>query len=308
MASFLSLLGGVVIGLLAGWLIWGRKAGKRPAGTAAAAEPAATTSTAAPVAEDSDVDARPEPAAAVPAVSESGPVSTAGGEPTTPLSAEPGPAVAETVDEPGEQPAVVASTSDPIAETRVPVAADEPAVAPPLADAAPVAEAEPVQQTGPVLGEPAAKPAAKRAARPAAKPAASPVAARSAPEPVVVSEPAAEPVAISKPLAAPEPVTPVAPNPEPVAAVPGLSEADNVLAEPAPIAVAIAEPDDLTKIAGIGPKTAMALAAAGITTFRQVADADPATLRTAIVSAGLRSAPGLAGWPEKAEQLVGTAA
>ena len=83
--------------------------------------------------------------------------------------------------------------------------------------------------------------------------------------------------------------------------------ADEVAAVPAPVAVgAVTEPDDLTKIAGIGPKMAMALAAGGITTFRQLAETDVPTLRNAVTSAGLRSAPSLPTWPERAKQLVDT--
>jgi predicted flap endonuclease-1-like 5' DNA nuclease len=69
-------------------------------------------------------------------------------------------------------------------------------------------------------------------------------------------------------------------------------------------AVAVTEPDDLTKIAGIGPKMAMALAAAGITTFRQLADSDIATIRAAITGAGMRFAPSAATWPERAKLLA----
>jgi predicted flap endonuclease-1-like 5' DNA nuclease len=72
--------------------------------------------------------------------------------------------------------------------------------------------------------------------------------------------------------------------------------------------VAVAEPDDLTKIPGIGPKMAMALAVAGITTYRQLADTDVAVLRTAITSAGMRVAPTLPTWPERAKALAENAA
>jgi hypothetical protein len=53
---------------------------------------------------------------------------------------------------------------------------------------------------------------------------------------------------------------------------------------------------------------AAALTTAGITTYRRLADSDEATLRAALVAAGVRPAAGLAGWPERAKQFVDTAA
>jgi predicted flap endonuclease-1-like 5' DNA nuclease len=80
---------------------------------------------------------------------------------------------------------------------------------------------------------------------------------------------------------------------------------DTVEPVAAPVEVAVHEPDDLTKIPGVGPKMAMALAAAGITTFREVADADVATLRAAITASAMRPGPSLPTWPEKAKLLIG---
>jgi predicted flap endonuclease-1-like 5' DNA nuclease len=295
MASILYLVAGVAIGLLAGWFLGRRQAAKQTVESPAQSEPAAVPATdnavAAPVTEDTDES--PKAGSLNGAVvssedvkSETVPVTS--GEPTTPLSAETDTVTASTSDSStgdlaDDSPSVGAKELEPVAEAKpepVPVQR----AAEPVAVVEPIAEPEPVPVAA---AAPVAEPFIE------AKP--SPVTA----EPVAAEPVAAEPV-VTEPVIA-EPVVA-----EPVAAVPGAAE-DSVLAEPAPIAVAVQEPDDLTKIAGIGPKTAMALAAGGITTFRQVADADAATLRAAITAAGLRSAPGLATWPEKAKQLVGTA-
>jgi hypothetical protein len=50
----------------------------------------------------------------------------------------------------------------------------------------------------------------------------------------------------------------------------------------------------------------MALAASGITTYRKLADTDVTALRAAITSAGMRVAPTLPTWPERAKLLAGT--
>ena len=174
-----------------------------------------------------------------------------------------------------------------------------------MADKQPIAVAEPEPVVEPEL-EPVAATAAD--AEPVAVAEPEPIAVAE-PEPIAEPEPVAvpEPVAAAEPEATPEPVAVSTPDPiaEPVTVQ---DEADELAAVPAPGAVAVAEPDDLTKIPGIGPKSAMALAAAGITTYRQVADADTTALRAAITAAGLRSAPGLASWPERAKQLLDTTA
>lgn len=58
--------------------------------------------------------------------------------------------------------------------------------------------------------------------------------------------------------------------------------------------------DDLTTIEGIGPKMNKALQAAGITTFRQLANTDESALRAAIEAAGMRLSPSLTTWAEQA--------
>lgn len=62
--------------------------------------------------------------------------------------------------------------------------------------------------------------------------------------------------------------------------------------------------DDFRRLAGVGPKVAGALHAAGIHTFDQLAGTDVATLRDAMRQAGVRSAPNLATWPEQARTLA----
>jgi predicted flap endonuclease-1-like 5' DNA nuclease len=56
--------------------------------------------------------------------------------------------------------------------------------------------------------------------------------------------------------------------------------------------------DDLTRIEGIGPKTAEALRAAGINTFAQLATTPEEQLRRILVAASLPGDPGT--WPQQA--------
>ena len=177
------------------------------------------------------------------------------------------------------------------------------------------AGAQPATETvaEPATVEPAAaEPAAVEPA--AAEPAAADRVAAPEPDPVAQVEPAAqpepvtnpEPIAGPEPERAPEPVAVAAPaHPEPAAAVPAAVPAA-VLA-PVAVPMAVAEPDDLTRIAGIGPKMAMALAAGGITSYRQLAESDVTALRAVITAAGMRSAPSLATWPERAKHLAADA-
>jgi hypothetical protein len=59
------------------------------------------------------------------------------------------------------------------------------------------------------------------------------------------------------------------------------------------------EPDDLKRIEGIGPKISSVLAAAGIKTFGQLADADVGRLQQVLTDAGMTLAdPG--SWSEQA--------
>lgn len=74
-------------------------------------------------------------------------------------------------------------------------------------------------------------------------------------------------------------------------------------AAPAPVGpepVAPVKPDDLKVIEGIGPKISGLLQAAGIATFRQLAEADPQRLQKILDDADLRLAdPGT--WKEQAK-------
>ncbi|SCG42271.1 DUF4332 domain-containing protein [Micromonospora coxensis] len=100
----------------------------------------------------------------------------------------------------------------------------------------------------------------------------------------------------------PEPAT--APAAEPAAA-PAVAE-PVVAAGPA---VADEETaDDFRRIQGVGPKMAAALQAAGIRTYRQLAELDEAALRETIRAAGLRTAASLATWPQQAKVLAGAGA
>ena len=55
---------------------------------------------------------------------------------------------------------------------------------------------------------------------------------------------------------------------------------------------------------GIGPRIGVALRGAGIDSFQQLADAEPATLQAALAQAGLRFAPSLPTWSRQAQLLV----
>jgi predicted flap endonuclease-1-like 5' DNA nuclease len=59
------------------------------------------------------------------------------------------------------------------------------------------------------------------------------------------------------------------------------------------------EPDDLKRIEGIGPKISGVLAAAGIQTFGQLADADVGRLKQILTDTGMTLADP-ASWPEQA--------
>ncbi len=68
---------------------------------------------------------------------------------------------------------------------------------------------------------------------------------------------------------------------------------------PAPTPTARPEPDDLTRIAGIGPKMSSLLQEAGMVTFEQLAASDVGDLNQLLREEGLQFAdPGT--WPEQA--------
>jgi len=64
------------------------------------------------------------------------------------------------------------------------------------------------------------------------------------------------------------------------------------------------EGDDLERIEGVGPRIASALRAAGITTFRRLAESDVAELQSALEAAGLRFAPSLPTWARQSRLLA----
>jgi hypothetical protein len=70
------------------------------------------------------------------------------------------------------------------------------------------------------------------------------------------------------------------------------------MAEPEPV-VPPAAPDDLAVIEGIGPKIAALLQDAGITTFNELAETEPARLESLLRDADLRLADP-SSWPEQA--------
>jgi predicted flap endonuclease-1-like 5' DNA nuclease len=76
--------------------------------------------------------------------------------------------------------------------------------------------------------------------------------------------------------------------------------------EPAPVAEAAAdedekEPDDLTRIEGIGPKYSDALIEAGVITFAQIADMTQAQFEEIASEAGMRRAASMETWAEQAK-------
>jgi predicted flap endonuclease-1-like 5' DNA nuclease len=69
-------------------------------------------------------------------------------------------------------------------------------------------------------------------------------------------------------------------------------------------AKAAPEPDDLTNLAGIGPKAAKALATAGITTYAALAAAGEPTLRKALHAQDMTAPSNIATWPMQADYAV----
>ncbi|PZF92715.1 hypothetical protein [Micromonospora deserti] len=144
-------------------------------------------------------------------------------------------------------------------------------------------------------------------AAPAEEPAAAELAATA--EPVPTTEPlaAAEPATDAEPVATAEPVADATPGEAETGPQPAAAPARAAVATPPvrPVPAATSEvADDFRRIQGVGPKMAAALQAAGIRTYRQLAELDEAGLRETIRAAGLRAAPGLATWPQQAKVLA----
>jgi predicted flap endonuclease-1-like 5' DNA nuclease len=121
-------------------------------------------------------------------------------------------------------------------------------------------------------------------------------------EPAVeaVAEPVVAAVAEPEPVAAAvvtKPVRKAAAKPEAIKAAEPVAEAT----APEPLkAVEPAKPDDLTLLEGIGPKSAAALAAGGVTTFAQVAALTPDALEALVKGQKVRLVGSTASWPSQA--------
>lgn len=113
----------------------------------------------------------------------------------------------------------------------------------------------------------------------------------------------AEAPAESAPLAAPQPMPTLAVAPS--KPIPSLEPAVSAPAvEPTVKAAEVVEPDNLTKINGVGPKMQEALRAAGFDTFAKIAASNGDELRAVIEAAGMRLAPTIDTWPEQARELM----
>jgi predicted flap endonuclease-1-like 5' DNA nuclease len=286
MASFLSLVAGLVVGFLGGWLLRGLQSRGRHAATGpieartaasgtavsepvAAAEPAVEASTEPEPVEATPVEATPVEAASV----EASPVEATPAE-ATPAEAIPAEAI------PAEAIPVEAAPVAPVGEPLPAAATADPG---PI-DLTPATEAVSTKITEP---EPADVDEPAVAVTPTAEPA--------------VVTPAAEPAAVADPVL------------EPSRSSADTALATAVIAEPVagPITEAVpaqragtAKPDNLTRIPGVGPKMALALKAAGITTFEALAASDETAIRAAITAAGLRFAPSATTWPQQAKLLA----
>jgi len=261
----------LLLGITAGWLFVGRS--RRREGVQGAPATGTSGVTAPPT-------AGPDPSAVE--------------QPATAVAA-PSPAAADATVEPDEtaapeetvEPAVTTSTQAVTDSTPGPAATAEPTV-PALTE--PETVSTPIEAT-PAEATPAEATPAE--ATPAEEVATTPEAPVATPAPV---EPAATP-ASAEPIATTDTAEPVAtPAPaEPVAA-PAPTE---------PVATTDTAGDDLRRIEGIGPKMAAALQAAGITGFRQLAEASEDDLRQALRAAGVRMTKSLPTWPQQAKILAG---
>lgn len=66
----------------------------------------------------------------------------------------------------------------------------------------------------------------------------------------------------------------------------------------------IVQPDDLTRVEGIGPKMQSALRSAGVLTFAELAATTEHEIRAAIVAAGMHFAPSVPTWARQARLLA----
>lgn len=124
------------------------------------------------------------------------------------------------------------------------------------------------------------------------------LASKAAPEPAAKEVEAPEPIEEVEPAEETPPVE-EAPVPDVEAEVVPEPEAEPAPA-PAPIA-ASDEPDDLTRVEGIGPKYSKTLIAAGIPTFVILAETSEERLVEIIRDAGMRKPPSVGSWAEQAK-------
>lgn len=82
--------------------------------------------------------------------------------------------------------------------------------------------------------------------------------------------------------------------------MPDVQELAPVPSNPAPVPSASTEPDDLTRIEGIGPKYAEILVAAGIDSFAKLAQMSEDAIATTIQDGGGRKSASIATWAEQA--------
>jgi large subunit ribosomal protein L20 len=117
------------------------------------------------------------------------------------------------------------------------------------------------------------------------------------------AEPKAEPKAAPAPRVAKKEAAPVA-EATPVAEAPAAAEAEP--AKPKATRKKKGDGDDLTAIEGLGPKSAQALTAAGITTYAQIAAMSAEELEDVVkVKGGVRVIDGQTKtWPKQAQFLV----
>ncbi|MEV1286319.1 helix-hairpin-helix domain-containing protein [Micromonospora sp. NPDC049679] len=262
----------VLLGLLLGWLLWGRNP--------------RTTSTGAYRA----VDYAPglAPAGGVTATAPVEPAARAESPADAPVASTPAPADTAGTDE--ERSSVTSPADDVDAGSRRPEAA-------PVQKAAPASDVTLVEV--PAFGASAVPEATPAAAAVVDSPA-PPVDTPSAATPVATEDAPAADVDAGAPAATTGRATPAV-----VAQAAAVSGSDVPTPGTADGPGTVSgRGDDLRRIAGIGPKIVLALNGAGIRTYAQLAATDETALRAILRSAGLRLAPTVATWPQQARNLA----
>lgn len=126
-------------------------------------------------------------------------------------------------------------------------------------------------------------------------------------EPELASELMPVPVA-EAPVEAAQAATAIEPSPapEPVLAAPPQAKTAS-RAAPKPVLAPVAEPDDLTRLVGIGPKLADALAARGVTQFAQLAAWTVDDLATMDAALSLKGRAVRDAWVAQAKRMASAA-